>query len=109
MPPKRKVAELTSQDDHLFYPKGVSRQSSHNKSVSGNSKNDPNTRKQLPCQKQNRPWFLYGMTIIQVGVLIYSMVFNWQQTGQIIEMTPTFNYLIGPSSGVKCNLILDLD
>ncbi|KAJ3129894.1 hypothetical protein HK098_007648 [Nowakowskiella sp. JEL0407] len=46
--------------------------------------------------KQNQAYFLIIVTVIQVGLMIYSLVLNWQITGSVIQTNP-FNFLIGPS------------
>ena len=54
----------------------------------------------------NRPWFLYLMSLGQVIGLIYSLVLNYQYTGQVIQTNP-FNPLIGPETGIvylSCDL-----
>lgn len=105
------VSEFNPQEEYLFYPSALSRQSSFDKvttpaktrppAAQKTALYDPNVRKQMSRSKRTRPWFLYGISSIQVILLIYSMVLNLQQTGQFIETSPNFNYLIGPSAGVQ--------
>ncbi|KAI9220757.1 rhomboid family-domain-containing protein, partial [Blastocladiella britannica] len=50
------------------------------------------------------PWFTMLMTALQVAGLVLSLVVNAQVTGTVIQTTPQFNYLIGPSSEVLIQL-----
>ncbi|KAJ3088477.1 hypothetical protein HK102_008647 [Quaeritorhiza haematococci] len=61
---------------------------------------DPKVRKQLANMKSYRPYFLYTMTALQLGGVIWSFVMNWQMSGSVIQTQPEFNYLVGPSGGV---------
>ncbi|KAJ3022408.1 hypothetical protein HKX48_006225 [Thoreauomyces humboldtii] len=72
----------------------------HNKS----SLHNPKIRIKLANMKRHRPWFLGIMTIIQVGTLIASFVLNYRVMKLPIEVTPNFNYMIGPASGVLISM-----
>jgi len=60
---------------------------------------DPNVRSQIINQKQHRPWFIWTVSLIQLGTLIASFFINYNMTGQWIQMEPVWNYMIGPTSG----------
>lgn len=51
--------------------------------------------------KAFRPWFIWTVSLIQVGMLIYELVLNNVLFGQFIQTTPSFNILIGPNTLVK--------
>jgi membrane associated rhomboid family serine protease len=60
---------------------------------------DPNVRAQIINQKQHRPWFIWTVSLIQLGTLIASFFINYNITGSYIQTTPVWNYMIGPTSG----------
>lgn len=105
--------EFDPQEDYVFYSKPLSRQNSFDaliapfQSLSEHVKKtglyDPNIRKDVKKLQVKRPWFLMTITFLQTAVLILSMVLNFLDTGSFIQTEPTFNYLIGPSSGVISN------
>jgi hypothetical protein len=94
-------------DEYLFYPEPLSRQASYDRMFLPTSKEnkdtvklfDPNVRKQLQQLRPHYPWFMIFVTVLQVGLMIYSMILNFQTTGSLIQTNP-FNYMIGPESGV---------
>jgi hypothetical protein len=47
-----------------------------------------------------RPYFLILMSILQIAGLVWSLILNQKRTGSIIQTSPSFNYLIGPSYGI---------
>jgi hypothetical protein len=108
------VYEFDVSDEYTFYPEPLSRQASFEaltvtKPTEGEPKDrgklfDPQVRKQLQKLKPHYPWFMILVTVIQVGLMIYSMILNMQTTGTLIQMNP-FNYMIGPESGVMIVLI----
>ncbi|KAI9015431.1 rhomboid family-domain-containing protein [Hyaloraphidium curvatum] len=49
--------------------------------------------------KKHRPWFIWTVSLIQVGTLIASLFINFNMTGEYIQTTPVWNYMIGPTSG----------
>lgn len=53
--------------------------------------------------KPGRPWFLWIVSLIQLGVFIAEIVFNWKWGGKVIS-DPSVNPLIGPGVGVKITL-----
>jgi hypothetical protein len=104
------VYEFDVADEYTFYPEPLSRQASFEAltvptaTKEGEPKDrgklfDPQVRKQLQKLKPHYPWFMILVTVIQVGLMIYSMILNMQTTGNLIQMDP-FNYMIGPDSGV---------
>jgi hypothetical protein len=102
------VYEYDPNEEYTFYTKPLSRQSSFEAltmvaakepEVPKNKLFDPQVRKQLAKLKPHYPWFMMLVTLSQVGLMIYSMVLNLQNTGTLIQMDP-FNYMIGPESGV---------
>ncbi|KAI9009443.1 rhomboid family-domain-containing protein [Gaertneriomyces semiglobifer] len=50
--------------------------------------------------KRHRPYFMWLVSIIQLGALIASFVLNKQTTGSIIQTQPVLNAMIGPTPGV---------
>ncbi|KAK3833287.1 MAG: rhomboid family-domain-containing protein, partial [Linnemannia elongata] len=44
------------------------------------------------------PWFVWIISAVQIGVLIYEIIKGYQRTGRIIETQP-FNPMIGPGTG----------
>ncbi|KAI9205827.1 rhomboid family-domain-containing protein [Polychytrium aggregatum] len=44
------------------------------------------------------PWFLGTMSLAQAIVLVYTLVVNYNNTGEFIQTNP-FNFLIGPTTG----------
>ncbi|KAJ1565782.1 hypothetical protein HK096_010177 [Nowakowskiella sp. JEL0078] len=49
-----------------------------------------------PAPKQRYAYFLILVTILQIGALVWSLVYNYQVTGSFIQTNP-FNFMIGPS------------
>jgi hypothetical protein len=106
--PKIMQYEFNPQDEYLFYPEPLSRENSFDaiflpaqiKETRKQALYDPNVRRQIAKLKPRRPWFLMTVSAIQIGLVIYSMILNYQQNGEFIETKPNFNYLIGPSIGV---------
>jgi len=70
--------------------------------VAGQSPLDPNPESedvhlQILTKRRHRSYFLILCTMVQLGMLIYSMVYNLQHFGELIETDP-FNFMIGPSA-----------
>lgn len=61
---------------------------------------DPKVQRQLNNRKVWRPWFVWIISAVQIGVLIYEIIKGYQRTGRIIETQP-FNPMIGPGTGVS--------
>ncbi|KAF9919970.1 hypothetical protein FBU30_010300 [Linnemannia zychae] len=59
---------------------------------------DPKVQRQLNNRKVWRPWFVWIISAVQIGVLIFEIVKGYQRTGRIIETQP-FNPMIGPGTG----------
>ncbi|KAF9539669.1 hypothetical protein EC957_005129 [Mortierella hygrophila] len=59
---------------------------------------DPKVQRQLNNRKVWRPWFVWIISAVQIGVLIYEIVKGYQRTNRIIETQP-FNPMIGPGTG----------
>jgi hypothetical protein len=101
--------QYNPNDEYVFYPEPLSRQNSFQDLVEPPSIEnpeakvkifDPRVRKQLTKLRPQYPWFLGFVTLIQIGMMVFSMVLNLKSTGSLIQMNP-FNYLIGPGSGVE--------
>lgn len=100
-----------NQDEYEFYSQPVSQAGSWQDLTEHEDKaaltkaslpalNDPVVRRQLSKQKQHHPWFLGVVTVIQVLILGAEFYFNFTNTGSLIQTTPTFNYMIGPTPGI---------
>ncbi|RMZ90496.1 hypothetical protein DV736_g2286, partial [Chaetothyriales sp. CBS 134916] len=50
------------------------------------------------------PWFVYGISIIQIAVFIAEIIKNSILTGSPIMIHPQFNPMIGPSTYVQINM-----
>ena len=107
--------EFNPKDEYLFYPEALSRQNSFETAFMNERKSevkrnkalyDPNIRKQVAKLKPKRPYFLMTVTTLQIALLLWSCVLNYQKTGSFIQTKPSFNYLIGPSQGVCAVLLL---
>jgi hypothetical protein len=61
---------------------------------------DPKVQRQLNNRKVWRPWFVWIISAVQIGVLIYEIFKGYQRTNRIIETQP-FNPMIGPGTGVS--------
>ncbi|KNE64016.1 hypothetical protein AMAG_09075 [Allomyces macrogynus ATCC 38327] len=48
--------------------------------------------------KVYRPWFVWIMSALQIAGLVVSLVVNKNVYGSLIQTSPQFNYMIGPSS-----------
>ncbi|KAG0300582.1 hypothetical protein BGZ97_003160 [Linnemannia gamsii] len=59
---------------------------------------DPKVQRQLNNRKVWRPWFVWIISAVQIGVLIYEIFKGYQRTNRIIETQP-FNPMIGPGTG----------
>ena len=66
---------------------------------------NPKVREQIQKLKTHHPWFLGIVSVCQVGLLIASLVLNYNATGNVIQLNP-FNYMIGPDTGVNYLYIL---
>ncbi|KAF9120388.1 hypothetical protein BGW39_011464 [Mortierella sp. 14UC] len=78
---------------------------------------DPKVQRQLNNRKVWRPWFVWTISAVQIGVLIFEIFKGYQRTNRIIETQP-FNPMIGPGTGtiiaigarfVPCMRSTDLD
>lgn len=45
--------------------------------------------------KKHRPWFIWTVSLIQVGTLIASLFINHNMTGEWIQTQPVWNYMSG--------------
>ncbi|KAG0259761.1 hypothetical protein BGZ95_004591 [Linnemannia exigua] len=59
---------------------------------------DPKVQRQLNNRKVWRPWFVWTISAVQIGVLIFEIYKGYQRTNRIIETQP-FNPMIGPGTG----------
>ncbi|KAG0365999.1 hypothetical protein BGX24_003882, partial [Mortierella sp. AD032] len=59
---------------------------------------DPKVQHQLNNRKVWRPWFVWIISAVQIGVLIFEIYKGYQRTNRIIETKP-FNPMIGPGTG----------
>ncbi|KAF9428386.1 hypothetical protein BGZ94_002564 [Podila epigama] len=59
---------------------------------------DPKVQKQLSKRKVYKPWFVWLVSAIQIAVLVYEFVKNYERTQQVIQTSP-FNPMIGPGTG----------
>ncbi|TPX34019.1 hypothetical protein SmJEL517_g03264 [Synchytrium microbalum] len=64
---------------------------------------NPEVRKQLAKMKPHRPYFMITVSLIQVGMLVYSYIVNNMRTGSLIESI-SVNPMIGPTSWVQIQL-----
>ncbi|RMD43853.1 hypothetical protein DV735_g1343, partial [Chaetothyriales sp. CBS 134920] len=51
-----------------------------------------------------KPWFVYCMTTVQIGVFVGQIIKNSMLTGSPIMIHPKFNPMIGPSTYVQINM-----
>ncbi|KAF9365536.1 hypothetical protein BGX34_009574 [Mortierella sp. NVP85] len=59
---------------------------------------DPKVQKQLKERQVWRPWFIWLVSALQIGVLVFEIVKGYQRTGKVVETQP-FNPMIGPGTG----------
>ncbi|KAG0202473.1 hypothetical protein BGX33_009686 [Mortierella sp. NVP41] len=59
---------------------------------------DPKVQRQLNNRKVWKPWFVWTISAVQIGMLIFEIVKGYQRTNRIIETQP-FNPMIGPGTG----------
>jgi hypothetical protein len=61
---------------------------------------DPKVQRQLNNRKVWKPWFVWTISAVQIGVLLFEIYKGYQRTNRIIETQP-FNPMIGPGTGVS--------
>ncbi|KAI8072399.1 rhomboid family-domain-containing protein [Gongronella butleri] len=60
--------------------------------------------KRILLGPNRRPWFSWITAVIMLIVLVYELVRNQNLTGSVIQTSPVFNPMIGPSSQVLINV-----
>ncbi|CAF3977283.1 unnamed protein product [Rotaria sordida] len=55
-------------------------------------------------QKRRRPWFIWIISIIQLCVFIFELIYNWLLTTRPIETNLSLNPLFGPNPHVLINI-----
>jgi membrane associated rhomboid family serine protease len=61
-------------------------------------------RRRFKFNWKKAPWFVWTISVIQVGVFIAELARMGKLTGSPIQTKPTFNPMIGPSSYVMINM-----